>query len=136
MARHLAALGAGLLFGLGLAVSQMVNPAKILGFLDVAGHWDPSLALVMVGALAVALPGFRAVLGRSRPLLDEGFHVSTKRAAPDVRLLGGSLLFGIGWGLVGLCPGPAVASLAYGLPQSVYFLVAMAAGMAAARLVP
>lgn len=133
MARHLAALGAGLVFGLGLAVSQMVNPAKVLAFLDLAGDWDPSLALVMGGALAVALPGFRTVLRRPRPLFAEGFRVPAKHAAVDGRLLGGALLFGVGWGLVGLCPGPAVASLAYGMPQSVYFLLAMGAGMAAAR---
>ena len=135
MGKELSALGAGFVFGLGLAVSQMVNPAKVLGFLDVAGDWDPSLAFVMVGAIAVSFVAFRIVLRRPHPVLASGFRVPTSRDI-DGRLIGGSALFGVGWGLVGLCPGPAIASLAYAMPQSAEFVVAMIAGFAAARLVP
>ncbi len=132
MTRLLAALGAGTLFGLGLAISQMVNPAKILGFLDITGNWDPSLALVMAGALAVTLVAFRVILRRPRPALAPSFSVPA-RAAIDGRLIGGAVLFGVGWGLIGLCPGPAIASLAFGLGESVYFVIAMMGGMALAR---
>lgn len=134
MARLLTALGAGLLFGFGLGLSQMVDPAKIIGFLDVAGDWDPSLALVMVGALAVTLPVFRPVLRRTQPLLDREFFVSA-RSKIDAQLVGGAAIFGVGWGLAGFCPGPAIASLAYGLQESVIFIAAMAAGAGLSRLV-
>lgn len=127
MGRNLAALAAGVLFGVGLAVSQMVNPAKVLAFLDVAGRWDPSLALVMAGALAVALPGFRLAGRRPAPLLADRFHAPA-RSPVDAPLLAGAALFGLGWGLVGFCPGPAIASLAYGRIESVGFVVAMLAG--------
>jgi uncharacterized protein len=124
-----ASFAAGALFGAGLAISQMVNPQKVTDFLDFFGRWDPSLALVMGGALAVTALSFRVILRRPRPLLDRDFHLP---AASDVdhRLLGGAALFGVGWGLAGFCPGPAVASLAYGLPASVLFVAAMIAGMA------
>ncbi len=132
-ARNMAALGAGVLFGLGLAISQMVNPAKVLAFLDVGGNWDPSLALVMGGALAVTGVAFRLVLKRPRPMFGDAFAVPT-RGDVDGRLVGGAIVFGVGWGLIGLCPGPAMASIAYGMAESVYFLGAMLAGMAAARI--
>lgn len=135
MTRLLTALGAGVLFGFGLGLSQMVNPAKVLAFLDVAGDWDPSLALVMAGALAVALPAFRWVLRRGAPLSAPAFALPTAHMI-DLRLLGGAALFGVGWGLVGLCPGPAIASLAYGKPGTVVFLLALVAGAALARLTP
>ncbi len=135
MGRELSALAAGFVFGLGLAVSRMVDPAKVVGFLDVAGDWDPSLALVMVGAIAVSIVAFRMVLRRPHPVLSSGFQVPKPRDI-DGRLIGGSALFGVGWGLVGLCPGPAIASLAYAMPQSVAFVAAMIAGFAAARLLP
>jgi uncharacterized membrane protein YedE/YeeE len=124
----LASLLGGTVFGLGLALSRMVDPAKVLGFLDVAGLWDPTLAFVMAGALAVMVPA--TVLGqrRQRPLLAETFDRPSKTAI-DARLVGGSVLFGAGWGLVGFCPGPAVASLAYGLGASFAFVIAMIAGM-------
>lgn len=135
MTRLLAALGAGVLFGFGLGLSQMVNPAKVLAFLDVAGDWDPSLALVMAGALIVTLPAFRWVLRREKPLSAPAFALPT-RTAIDARLLGGSALFGVGWGLVGFCPGPVVASLAYGMPASLIFLLALIIGALLARLMP
>ena len=132
MLRALGALLAGTLFGLGLTVSQMINPAKVLAFLDIAGAWDPSLALVMAGALGVAALGYRLALKRPAPLLAECFDLPTLRDI-DRRLLAGAALFGIGWGLVGFCPGPAIASLAFGVKESVIFVGAMFAGMALFR---
>ena len=134
MLRSLAALLSGLLFGAGLVVSQMVNPAKVLGFLDIAaawapgaGGWDPSLAFVMAGALAVTAVGFRLAARRPAPILGGAFELPRSRDI-DRRLVAGAALFGVGWGLVGFCPGPAIASLAFGLPQSIVFVAAMAAG--------
>ncbi len=125
----LVALFSGALFGLGLAVSGMVDPAKVIGFLDVAGDWDPTLALVMGGALLVTIPTFRLILKRPRPVLGDDFALPTKSSL-DARLLGGSALFGVGWGLSGFCPGPAVTALATGLPVVFAFVAAMVAGMA------
>jgi len=127
--RILAALGCGIIFGLGLAISGMMNPAKIIGFLDVAGRWDPTLAFVMGGALLVAVPAYRLILGRRRPVLESGFSLPTN-TRPDAPLVLGSALFGVGWGLVGFCPGPAVAAVVTGLPAVLGFLAAMLAGMA------
>ena len=122
------ALAAGVLFGLGLVVSHMVNPAKVIGFLDVAGDWDPTLAVVMVGALMVAHPAFHWILRSPRPLLATGFSLPTKTDL-DLRLIGGAALFGVGWGLAGLCPGPAITALvAFQLPV-VIFVLAMLASM-------
>jgi hypothetical protein len=126
-ARLLTALGAGVLFGLGLAISGMVNPAKVIGFLDVAGDWDPTLATVMVGALAVALPAYRAILKRPGPVLAGSFSLSTGTDL-DSRLLGGAVIFGIGWGLAGLCPGPALSALATGSVPVLIFVLAMFGG--------
>jgi uncharacterized membrane protein YedE/YeeE len=128
MKQSFAALLAGLLFGLGLVVSQMIDPAKVLGFLDLAGSWDPSLAFVMVGAIPVAAIGFRATQSRHAPLLDTRFH-GPSRTRVDAALVTGSALFGIGWGLVGFCPGPSLASLALGRWQSIVFVAAMLVGM-------
>ena len=122
-----AALGSGTLFGIGLVVSQMIDPGKVLAFLDVAGRWDPSLALVMVGALAVAVPGFRLAQARSVPALG-GRHDAPSRPTIDRELLAGAAVFGVGWGLVGFCPGPAIASLAFARPESLIFVLAMLAG--------
>ena len=122
-----AALGAGILFGVGLVVSQMIDPGKVLAFLDVAVRWDPSLALVMVGALAVAIPGFRLAQRRDAPVLGGRFEVPAQRAV-DRRLVIGGGIFGVGWGLVGFCPGPAIASLAFGRLESLIFVLAMVAG--------
>ncbi len=129
MLRMLVNLFAGALFGWGLAVSGMVDPAKVIGFLDVAGDWDPTLAFVMGGALLVTIPAFRLIFKRPRPVLVDEFELPTKKGL-DTRLLGGSALFGVGWGLSGFCPGPAVTALATGLTPVFAFVVAMIAGMA------
>ncbi len=129
MLRILVNLFAGALFGLGLAVSGMVDPAKVIGFLDVAGDWDPTLAFVMGGALLVTIPAFRLIFKRPRPVLVDEFELPTKKGL-DTRLLEGSALFGVGWGLSGFCPGPAVTALATGLTPVFAFVVAMIAGMA------
>jgi uncharacterized membrane protein YedE/YeeE len=121
------ALASGILFGVGLVVSQMVNPAKILNFLDVFGAWDPSLALVMVAAIPVAATGF-ALAGRlGRPLAAPALRLPDKTGL-DPDLLLGAALFGIGWGAVGYCPGPAI-SLGIGQPSALLFVLAMLAGM-------
>jgi uncharacterized membrane protein YedE/YeeE len=128
-----AALLAGLVFGLGLLASGMTDPAKVLAFLDIAGAWDPSLALVMGGAIAAALLPFGWARRRGRGLRGQPIDWPTERAI-DARLIGGGMLFGIGWGLVGLCPGPAVVALAAGLPGVWIFVLAMLAGLLAVDL--
>lgn len=130
MTRILAALISGLLFGLGLSVSQMINPAKVLAFLDFAGDWDPSLAFVMGAAVPVAAIGFALGTRRQAPVCAPDFAGPAKRRV-DARLVSGALLFGIGWGLAGYCPGPALASYAFGGAPAAVFLVAMLAGMSA-----
>ena len=132
--RALAGLIAGIIFGFGLSLSQMVSPAKVQGFLDLAGDWDPSLALVMLGAVLLTFAGYRFVLRRKAALLDRKFHLP-KRAEIDVSLIGGAAIFGIGWGLSGLCPGPAIASLGYGSLPAAAFVAAMVAGFALAPIV-
>jgi uncharacterized membrane protein YedE/YeeE len=129
----LAALLAGLLFGIGLVISGMTNPARIIGFLDVPGHWDPSLAFVMAGALLVGAVAFRFAGKRQRALLGNPINIPGKRDI-DRRLVLGSLAFGIGWGLAGYCPGPAIASLALGGSKPWTFFIAMLVGMAAFEL--
>ena len=133
MPKMLGSLLAGALFGLGLAISGMANPEKVLGFLDVAGDWDPTLAFVMGGALLVTMPAFRLIFRRRRPVLAEDFDLPEKKNV-DARLVGGSVLFGVGWGLSGFCPGPAVVALipalATGILPVLAFFVAMVAGMA------
>jgi uncharacterized membrane protein YedE/YeeE len=129
MVRFLASLASGLLFGLGLVISGMINPAKVLGFLDIAGAWDPSLALVMVGALIVAAPSYWLANRMHKPLCGTEF-APPARTVIDRQLIGGALLFGIGWGLVGYCPGPALASLGIGGGRTLLFIAAMLAGMA------
>ncbi|QPK65053.1 YeeE/YedE family protein [Methylomonas sp. LL1] len=125
------ALVAGTIFGLGLSVSQMINPDKVLGFLDISGDWDPSLALVMAGALALAIPGFRWVRRHDKPVLDSRFHVTDKTAL-DKPLLIGAAVFGVGWGMTGYCPGPAFASLALGNTEAIVMVVSIYAGFWAA----
>lgn len=129
-----AALGIGMLFGVGLTISGMVRPLKVVGFLDVAGAWDPTLGFVMGGALAVTALAFPRILRRAGPLWADAFSLPTRRDL-DTRLVAGSALFGVGWGLGGFCPGPALASLALGASGAWIFAAAMAAGMLLHRLV-
>ncbi len=124
----LTSLLAGLVFGIGLIVSGMANPAKVLGFLDLAGHWDPSLALVMGGAVGVGLVTFAIAKRRTLSLLGAEMKLPKARGI-DRRLVGGGLLFGIGWGVAGFCPGPAVVALGMGEPKAVVFVAAMLVGM-------
>lgn len=135
MARLLTALVAGLIFGFGLGLSHMVNPEKVLGFLDVTGSWDPSLGLVMAGAVAVTLASFRRILSWPEPKFGGLFRMARFNRI-DPNLLAGAATFGVGWGMVGFCPGPAVSSFAYLMPESAIFLAAMLIGAALARLVP
>ncbi|MDM0121918.1 DUF6691 family protein [Variovorax arabinosiphilus] len=124
----LTSLLAGLVFGLGLILSGMADPAKVLGFLDLAGAWDPSLALVMAGAIAVGLPAFALARRRAVSLIGAPMRLPKARQV-DRRLVGGSLLFGIGWGIAGFCPGPALVALGMGLAPALVFVAAMLAGM-------
>lgn len=126
--RRLTALLAGLIFGLGLLLAGMSNPAKVLGFLDLGGAWDPSLALVMASAIGVALLPFTWARRQQRSLLDAPMQLPQKREL-DRRLIGGSLLFGIGWGIAGICPGPALTLLLGGYWQNLLFVLAMLGGM-------
>lgn len=128
MLRHISALLAGLIFGGGLIISQMVNPDKVISFLDIFGNWDPSLALVMGAALIVTAVGYRLVWRRSKPLAADQFQIPTNKTI-DKKLAMGAILFGIGWGLVGLCPGPAIAALLFGGSPIIIFLGAMVVGM-------
>ena len=124
----------GLIFGVGISVSGMANPAKVLNFFDVAGTWDPSLAFVMGGALIVTFIGYRFVLRRPAPMLAQKFQLPTRRDL-DLPLLGGSALFGVGWGIAGFCPGGALPALGTGRSEVVIFVVALVAGIVGARLV-
>jgi len=126
---------AGLLFGLGLILSGMTDPAKVLGFLDLAGAWDPSFAFVMGGATAIAFVAFR-VAGRRRTALSGELLHLPEAGRIDGRLIGGSVLFGIGWGLAGLCPGPALVDLGFLDGRAALFVIAMLAGAAAGRAFP
>lgn len=118
----------GLLFGVGLIVSGMTNPAKVIGFLDLAGAWDPSLAFVMVGAIAVGLVGYRFSARRTKSFLGGALHIPTARQL-DRRLVLGGLTFGVGWGIAGFCPGPALVGLGAFEPKAAIFVAAMLAGM-------
>lgn len=130
----LAALLAGLLFGIGLILSGMADPSKVIGFLDLTGNWDPSLAFVMAGAIMVGAIAFRFAGGRRTSLLGAPMHLPTSTII-DRRLVLGSLTFGIGWGLAGYCPGPALASVLAGSMKPVIFVIAMVAGMALFELI-
>lgn len=124
----------GLLFGLGLIVSGMTDPSKVLGFLDLAGTWDPSLAFVMGGGILVGLGAFAVAKTRTTNFLGGALHLPTSTAI-DKRLIGGGLLFGAGWGLAGFCPGPAIVSMGAGQPKAAVFVAAMLAGMAVYEIV-
>ena len=134
MRSYLAAIGSGLVFGAGLALSDMTNPAKVQNFLDFLGTWDPSLALVMGGALAVSALGYRIARRRGSPLLATGFSIPTRREL-DPELLSGAALFGVGWGIGGFCPGPALAGLLQGAAGVYVFVAAMLGGIALHRWV-
>lgn len=130
----LASLVSGLLFGLGLTISQMIDPAKVVGFLDITGAWDPSLAFVIGSAVPVAAIGFAIAARQRTPLLSSAFKSPTQTVL-DMRLVLGAVLFGIGWGLVGYCPGPALAALGLAHSPTVLFVGAMLVGMAVFTLV-
>lgn len=132
MKGHLAAFGAGALFAVGLAISGMTKPSKVTGFLDVAGAWDASLAFVMVGAIAVHFVAYRMVMRRPSPLFDTKFHVPTRKDV-DLRLVAGAALFGVGWGLGGFCPGPAIVSAGGGTIGALVFVAGMTIGMLVAQ---
>ncbi len=125
----------GLVFGLGISISGMANPAKVINFFDIAGSWDPSLAFVMGGALVTALIGYRIVLKRPAPVLAADFQLPTGTSI-DARLIGGSAIFGIGWGIAGFCPGGALPALGTGRMEVVIFVAAAAVGIVIARLMP
>lgn len=126
-------LALGLLFGIGLVISGMSDPAKVLNFLDLAGTWDPSLAFVMGGAVIVAFFGYRVVLKRDRPIVGERFRLPT-RTELEPRIFAGPAIFGLGWGLSGFCPGPALTALGLAAPGTLAFVPCMIIGMWLARL--
>jgi uncharacterized membrane protein YedE/YeeE len=133
MMRNISALLAGAVFGVGIAISGMGNPAKVLNFFDIFGTWDPSLALVMASALTTAAIGYRITFGaRSKPLFDAKFHLPTSRDI-DAKLVGGSAIFGIGWGISGFCPGGAIPALGFAPWPTALFLISMGAGILIAR---
>lgn len=128
MTKIIAAFAVGLVFGLGLVISGLVNPAKVLNFLDVLGRWDGSLAIVMAVAVAVTFAGYKLVLSRPKPILGDAFQVPTRKEV-DKRLIGGAIAFGLGWGLVGFCPGPAITAMAIAGEPAILFVIAMIIGM-------
>lgn len=129
----ISSLIAGLMFGLGLIISGMANPAKVLNFLDLFGSWDPSLIFVMGGAIAVSMPGFWLIKKRSAPLFSDIFHFPTRKDV-EPRLLAGAVFFGVGWGLGGFCPGPAITAIPLMATGTLVFMVALLAGVFATRL--
>jgi hypothetical protein len=129
MLQIIASLLAGTLMGAGLMISGMMNPNKVLSFLDIFGNWDPTLIFVMGGAIFSALPGFWLSRRLTKPLLANNFQLPDKKNF-DRRLVGGAAIFGVGWGLVGLCPGPAISAITTGSPQVIVFVISMTVGMA------
>jgi uncharacterized membrane protein YedE/YeeE len=135
MSKLVSALLIGGVFGLGIAISGMANPAKVFNFFDLAGNWDPSLAFVMGGGLTVAFVGYRLLFAtRKAPILDTEFAFPAKKRI-DAELIGGAAIFGIGWGIAGFCPGGAVPALGLGYSETVIFLAAMIAGIVIARAI-
>lgn len=130
--RNLAALASGVVFGLGLSLAQMTNPDKVLNFLDLTGHWDASLLFVLGGAVVLSTLAFRFILRRTAPMWDSVFHMPLPKAI-DKPLVIGSALFGIGWGLSGYCPGPAIASVGLGNPEALWVVPSIIAGAALQR---
>ena len=129
MLQIIASLIVGTLMGAGLMISGMMNPNKVLSFLDIFGNWDPTLIFVMGGAIFSALPGFWLSRRLTKPLLANNFQLPDKKNF-DRRLVGGAAIFGVGWGLVGLCPGPAISAITTGSPQVIVFVISMTIGMA------
>ena len=127
MMNKIFSLLSGFIFGLGLTVSSMTNPAKVIGFLDITDNWDPSLMFVMIGAIAISAPLFYLLRNKTKPLFDLKFEIPTTKKI-DKKLILGASIFGIGWGMVGFCPGPAIASLALLKPFSIIFVIAMVGG--------
>lgn len=127
MRKNLIALLCGVLFGLGLAISQMINPEKVLAFLDVTGNWDPSLVIVLLSAVGVSFIGYRWILRWPHPAFAEKFYLPTRRDI-DAKLLIGAAIFGVGWGMAGYCPGPAIAAVSLGILEPVIFVVSVLAG--------
>ncbi|WP_319534093.1 YeeE/YedE family protein [uncultured Vibrio sp.] len=132
---RLTALVSGVLFGMGMAISGMIDPAKVIGFLNISGNWDPSLAFVMGGALAVFMPSYFLLIKPRKQSVSGAEMCTPTNTKIDARLLSGAAIFGLGWGLAGICPGPAVASLALGNVSIILFFVAMLAGSMFAKLV-
>ncbi|MDC0436476.1 YeeE/YedE family protein [Candidatus Pelagibacter sp.] len=130
---RIVSLVCGIIFGIGLTISQMINPAKVLGFLNIFGDWDPSLAFVMIGALIISSPSFYLFKNNKKPIFAKSFTYSTNKEL-NKKLIIGSALFGAGWGLAGLCPGPAIASLVLLNVSSVIFVLAMFVGFYLAKL--
>ncbi|MDC0501153.1 YeeE/YedE family protein [Burkholderiales bacterium] len=131
--KNIYALLAGLIFGLGLIVSGMANPEKVIGFLNIFGRWDPSLAFVMGGAIFVGVFSFKYIVKREKTLLGGSLHLSNEKSI-NKRLIFGSLIFGLGWGVAGFCPGPALVSLGMGSLKGALFVIAMLAGMLVFKL--
>ena len=132
--KNIYALFAGLIFGLGLIVSGMANPEKVIGFLNIFGRWDPSLAFVMGGAIFIGVFSFKYIVKREKTLLGGSLHLSNEKSI-NKRLIFGSLIFGLGWGVAGFCPGPALVSLGMGSLKGALFVIAMLAGMLVFKLV-
>ena len=132
--KNLLTLISGLLFGFGLLLSGMADPAKVQNFLDLFGTWDPSLAFVMGGAIAVTMPGFWLVIRRNKPFFNDVFHLPS-RTDLDTRLITGAAIFGVGWGLGGFCPGPAITALPLAAEGTLIFVATMLTGMAASKYV-
>jgi uncharacterized membrane protein YedE/YeeE len=130
--RNLAALASGVVFGLGLSLAQMTNPDKVLNFLDISGLWDPSLLLVLGGAVVLSTLGYTLVFKRGAPVWDSLFHLPLPKSI-DKHLIIGSALFGIGWGISGYCPGPAIASIGFGNPEALWVVPSIIAGGALQR---
>ena len=136
MKKIISAAGSGLLFGFGLTISGMLDPARVLGFLDIAGGaWDPTLVFVLAGAVGVTAIGYGLVVRRTGPLFGERFDLPSVSGI-DGRLIGGAAMFGVGWGLVGYCPGPAIASIGFAGTSAAIFCLAMVVGMILLRVIP
>ena len=135
MMNNFFSLLSGFIFGLGLAISSMTNPAKVIGFLDITGNWDPSLMFVMIGAIVVSAPIFYLLRNKTKPLFELNFEIPTVKNL-DKQLILGSSLFGIGWGIVGFCPGPAISSLFLLNPLSILFVISMIVGFYSSRIIP